>query len=130
MPRHVLRQVPTDVHTADAKQPLRHRQHLQGPVVRGQGLELSEGEILEAGHLEHLGDLVDGAAAHDLGAEQVGAEVAFQADVDGAVVEDVGVVFAPVNVLADGLEVVGVDGGEQGRHDVPAVLGMMGQEFR
>ena len=82
--------------------------------MRRQGLEFAESEVLQARHLEHLGDLVDRAAAHDLVPEHFGREVAFETDVDGAVVEDVGVVFAAVDVLAHGLEVRGVDGGEHG----------------
>lgn len=114
MVRDVPRQIAPHLRAADVEHRPDHRQDVPGLVVRLQGPELAEGEGLQARHLERARDAVDVAAAHGLAAEHLGGQVAFEADVGGAVVEDVGVVFAPTDVFANGLEVVGGEGGQHG----------------
>ena len=107
----MLRQVVTHLPRGNVEEQLDDGQDLQRLIVRLQRPEFAEGEVLQAGHCERVRDVVDGAAAQDLVVEHGGGQVAFEADVGGAVVEDVGVVFTTVDVFADGAEGVGVQSG-------------------
>ena len=68
----MLRQVLTDLRTAHVEQQLHHGQDLESLIVRRQGFEFAEGEVLKARHLEHLGYPVDRSAAHYLLTEHLG----------------------------------------------------------